>query len=87
MRRINRIVQLVLIASIYPWLISAAWACPCYDIPVTPLYQNDYTDRIDNSNQTMLRSGCTLTAWTMSLDYSISTVGLHSRNPNGTQAQ
>lgn len=85
MRRINRIFFLVLMAAIYPWLTSTAWACPCYDIPVTPLYQNDYTDRIDNSNQTIASQGCTLTAWTMALDYSMTTVGLHNRNPDGTQ--
>jgi hypothetical protein len=49
------------------------------DLPVKPLYQNDYTDRLDNSATTIDKDGCTLTAWTMAFNHAISGAGLHGK--------
>ena len=63
-------------------------SCKCrqitFNIPVTPLYQGDYTDKMDNSDLRIADFGCSLTALTMSINYAINTNGLHSKNPDGT---
>jgi hypothetical protein len=64
--------------------ISDIEAQPIYDIPVTPLYQRDYEDKIDNSGHTIATMGCTLTAWTMDINYAINVVGLHTKKPDGS---
>ena len=66
-------------------VVDRAQAGPDYNIPVVPLYQTDYPDKMDNSNVTIADAGCTLTAWTMLINYAISQAGLHSINPDGSQ--
>jgi hypothetical protein len=54
-------------------------------LDVTPLYQNDYPDLIDNSKFSIADQGCTLTAWTMLINYEIKKIGLHDKGANGTR--
>ncbi|MBC2717237.1 MAG: hypothetical protein HF978_18175 [Desulfobacteraceae bacterium] len=55
------------------------------DITVTKLYQNDYPQKLDNSNETIAESGCTLTAHTMGINHALEAQGLHKKNPDGSQ--
>jgi len=56
-----------------------------YDVSVSKLYQNDYQERIDNSNETIANSGCTLTAWAMLINQALKAQALHEKNPDGTK--
>jgi hypothetical protein len=64
-----------LIALTYCWAITAQVGCVHADpLPVTPLYQNDprwENEKIDNSSSTIGEFGCTLTCWTMLINYEI----------------
>jgi hypothetical protein len=55
------------------------------DIPVTKLYQNDYPQKMDTSEDTIAKWGCTLTAWTMLINQALVAQGLHQKNPDGTE--
>lgn len=55
------------------------------DIPVTKLYQNDYPQKMDNSEDTIAKNGCSITAFTMLINQAVEVQGLHEKNPDGTE--
>jgi len=81
------------LVSILLPLVAVILACslnlyaedPNINIPVTKLYQNDYQDKLDNSKDTIAKSGCSLTALAMLINQALAAQGLHQKNPDGTQ--
>lgn len=76
------VASLVLLSSVAFGVISAL-AQPV--LPVDHLFQNDYPEKIDNSNVTIAEQGCTLTAHTMVINYALKQEGLHKKNEDGSQ--
>ncbi|MFA5260946.1 MAG: PEP-CTERM sorting domain-containing protein [Candidatus Omnitrophota bacterium] len=68
--------------------IQAGWAQPAtIELNVAPIHQNDYPDKLDNSNQSIASHGCTLTAHTMLINYALQQEGFHVKNEDGTQGE
>lgn len=55
------------------------------DLKVDGLHQNDYPDKLDNSDLTIASDGCSLTAWAMAINAAIAKEGLHDKTADGKE--
>lgn len=54
-------------------------------LAVDPLYQTDYTTKLDNSNDTIAEFGCTLTAMTMEINFYLKKAGIMTLDAMGNK--